>query len=125
MTDKLYLATAARASYQPNTHMQTQLVKRLLILSGLALALLGINPRAAAQLSVGPGGLATQAFNSAPPVSQFSTRSVGPVVAGGVIDSPATMDSVVQTNPAASINLVLPTTTNDPKPISGDTRLVQ
>src|SRR3954470_16576494 len=48
MTDKLYFGAAARANYQPNTSMRTQLLKKLSALISLGL-LLGGAFHAAAQ----------------------------------------------------------------------------
>jgi len=119
MTDKLYLGATAHVNYQPNTCMQTQLLKKLSVLSCLGLALFGVNHRAAGQLLVGPSGLATQTFDVAPPVADWSTRSSGPAVAGGVIASGPHLDNAVQTNTAASVNAVLPTTTVVPPAVLG------
>lgn len=67
---------------------------------------------AAAQLSVGPGGLANQTFTTLPPTTEWSTRSVAPSVTS--VQTPAQIDAVMQTNTAASINTVLVTTNTEP-----------
>jgi hypothetical protein len=73
----------------------------------------GTNHRVAGQLSVGPSGLAAQAFDSEPVVPQWSTLSRGPSLPSA-ITSGAQLDSVVQTNSAASVNATLPTTSTIP-----------
>jgi len=76
--------------------------------------------RMAAQLSVASQGLAVQTFDAAPPVSQWSTLSVGPVVTGGVISSGAQLDNAVQTNAAARVSAALPTSSAVPPAASGN-----
>src|SRR5688572_25376553 len=98
MTDKLYFGamTACRLNYQPNTFMHTQLLKKLCQLFCLSLALFGASYPVAAQLSVGPTGLAPQTFDTLPPATSWSMRSQ----AGGAADitTVAQMDAQVQTN---------------------------
>jgi len=78
----------------------------------------GMAGRVSAQISVGPSGLPPQIFDSAPGVSQWSTLSVGPVVAGGVITSGAQLDGAVQTNAATRVNVALPTSSTVPPAVS-------
>jgi len=120
MTDKLYFGatTECREKQQPNTFMRTQLLKKLCTLFCLGLASLGLSHRAAAQLSVGPSGLAPQSFNTLPPASQWSTRSVPPSDAAS-IQTPAQLDAAVQTNAASSINAQLTTSTLNPPNAAG------
>jgi hypothetical protein len=109
MTDKLYCGAAAHVNYQPNTCMRTQLLKKLSVIFSLGLALLGANHRAAGQLLVQPSGLPAQTFDAAPAASEWATLSIGPRVGGGVITSGTAMDTAIQTNTAAGINVTLHT----------------
>jgi len=101
MTDKLYFGATAHENYQPNTIMRINLFKKLSILFSLGL-LFGASHPAVAQLSVGPGGLPDQTFDSLPAVSQWSFRSTAG--GSGDITTQAQMDVQVQTNTAAQIN---------------------
>jgi hypothetical protein len=120
MTDKLYFgaASAARLNPQPNTFMRIQRQKTLLAALLLGAALAGWSDRAAAQLSVGPTGLAPQSFDTLPPVTSWSFRST-PGGAGD-ITTPAGMDAEVQTNSAALINTALVSTAGDPPAASAN-----
>lgn len=108
MTDKLYFGetTARRLKTKPNTSMRTLTLKKLGLLCSLGAALLAGSPRASAQLSVGPSGLAPQTFDTQPPAASWSTLSVAGAV-GDIADA-ATMDAAVQLITAASVTTQLP-----------------
>ncbi len=75
------------------------------VLVGVALFLAA--HRAAAQISVGPSGVAVLTFGSAPPGTEWSTYSV--VGAAGDITTVAALDALVQTNFAGMITNSLAT----------------
>src|SRR5436190_12145163 len=98
MTDNVYLDPVSYR-HQPNTFMRTQILKRLSVLCCLGAAALGLSERAAAQLSVGPSGLAAQPFNSQPAATEWSTRTNGPSLPSTFTNATG-LDAAVQTNAA-------------------------
>lgn len=114
MTDKLYFgaATAARLNTQLNNFMRTLRQKTILSMLLAGAALLGGIHQTAAQLSVGPTGLAPQTFDTLPPATSWSQRSTP----GGGADilTTAEMDAQIQTNSASLITAQLVSSAGDP-----------
>lgn len=100
MTDRLYAGSQSPVTDYP-TFMRTQLLKKLTSISCLGIAV-ALACTAAAQLSVGPGGLPTQTFDTQPTSDQWSTRTIGAAAAD--IQNATQMDAAVQAVAASSIN---------------------
>ena len=120
MTDKLYFGATTTLNQQPKTPMQISFLKKISTMACLGVALLGLNHRATAQLSVGPGGLAPQTFPAVPLVTEWSTLSVLPS-ASGSITTGVGLDTAVQTNTATSVSAALSTDATTPVPATGGT----
>ena len=115
MTDKLNFGATTTVNQQPKTSMQISLLKKISATACLGVALLGLHHRAAAQLAVGPGGLATQTFPTNPIVAEWSTVSIAPSSAPNITTGVA-LDAAVQTNTAANVNAALTTDVTTPVP---------
>jgi len=88
-------------------------VCRLALAAGLTVA-----GTSSAQISFGPSGAGPLTFDTVPPASQWSTRSVPPSSATAVQDQ-TQLDALVQTNTAAIITAALTTSTFNPPAASG------
>ncbi len=78
----------------------------------LLLLLFGLPGKTAAQISVGPAGVGPLTFDTLPPVTSWSTRSITGATAD--ITTSAQMDEQVQTNSAAFITSVLISAAGNP-----------
>ena len=94
MTDKLYFDATAREKLQPNTFMQSTLLKKLSAFICFCAVLCGSGRHVSAQISVGTTGTGTNAFGSQPTVAQgWSTLTVG--AAGGTYTTAAGLDAAI------------------------------
>jgi hypothetical protein len=118
MTEQVCCAATSRRRYdlQPNLFMHVRTIRKFT--ASLALAFLCAGAQhLAAQISVGPAGLAPQTFDSVPVVSQWSTRTLSG--AGNTLGNESQLDDAVQANAASQVNSGLTTAAGSPPAASG------